>query len=250
MSVDYFDAIDRLSGQRTATLLPELQPYWQIYTADHYQPTMQPLQIEVEVSSPLGGYHPLTLDGLLAWSVVNEALDGNQLDNSGSPYLLPVPLKLMWRSPVGMPLWAANWFEPVGANRQISAWWHKRAIKPEHAALRKGVSKASISEVMGRFKEKRIPMPAQIASTWTTTCIGDANEIARLLQNIDAIGKKRNAQVVRWTIRGIDEFKFSRWVPAAYMHESSGVIPLDMQLAAWTPPYWDGVPECKALCGR
>lgn len=102
--------------------------------------------------------------------------------------------------------------------------------------------------MMGRFKKKRIPLPAQIASTWTAACIGNADEIARLLQSVDAVGKKRNACVQRWTIRTADSFEFSRWVPAAYTHETSGSFPLDMQLAAWTPPYWDGVPECKSMC--
>ena len=245
MPIDFFTAFD---APRQATLLPELAPYWQRYTSDEYQCAMTPLIIECEVDSPLGGYHPLTLDGLLAWSMVNEAMRGNQLDNSQSPYLLPAPLRLLWRSPAGMPLWAANWFEPVGANRKVSLWWHKRAIKPEHAALRKGVSKASVSEVMGRFKEKRIPMPAQIASTWTTTCIGNPNEIARLLQSVDAVGKKRNARVSRWTIRPAESFEFTRFVPVAYIHETQGGFPLNSQIAGWTPPYWDGMPECKAMC--
>jgi hypothetical protein len=242
--IDYFTAFD---APRQVTLLPELLPYWQRYTDPAYQDAMTPLIIECEVDSPLGGYHPLTLDGLLAWSVVNEAMNGNQLDNSQSPYLLPVPLHMMWRSPSGMPLWATNWFGPVGANRKVSLWWHKRAIKPEYAALRKGV-KSSIHEQAGRFKEKRIPMPAQIASTWTTTCIGNADEIARLLQPVDAVGKKRNARVSQWTIRQAEAFSFSRPVPAAYIHEREKAFPLDVQLAAWTPPYWDSVPECKALC--
>jgi hypothetical protein len=110
------------------------------------------------------------------------------------------------------------------------------------------VSKSSIHEQAGRFKEKRIPMPAQIASTWTTTCIGNAEEIARLLQSVDAVGKKRNARVSRWTIRQVEAFSFARPVPAAYIHEREKAFPPDVQLAAWTPPYWDSVPECKALC--
>lgn len=247
MQIDYFAAIDNVVG-RTATLLPELRPYWDAYTAPDNQDAMRPLIIECEVDSPLGGYHPLTLDGLLAWAVVNEAMHGNQLDNSGSPYLLPTPLHLLWQAPSGMPLWSANWFEPVGANRKISMWWHKRAVKPEHVAARKGVSKSSINEVAGRFKEKRIPMPAQIASTWTTTCVGNADEIARILRTVDAIGKKRSARVKKWTIRQVDLFEFERPIPAAYTHSQTGSFPLNVQLAAWTPPYWDGVPECKALC--
>lgn len=247
MPIDYFAAVDNVTG-RTVTLLPELKPYWLSYTAADNQGSMVPLTITAEVDSPLGGYHPLTLDGLLAWAVVNEAMGGNQLDNSASPYLLPVPLRLLWQSPAGMPLWATNWFDPVGANRKVSLWWHKRAIKSEHASSRKGISKSSISEVAGRFKEKRIPMPAQIASTWTTTCIGHADEIARLLRMVDAVGKKRNARVAKWTIRQAEVFEFNRPIPAAYTHQRDNAFPLNVQLAAWTPPYWDGVPECKALC--
>lgn len=246
--IDWFAAASRLQ-RRKPTLLDALRPAWERYTSDAYQATMRPLTIEVTVASPLAGYNQLTLDGLLAWAVVNEATAGNQLDNSAPPYLLPVPLRLEWiDSHTELPLWAANWFEPTTANRKISLWWHKRAAKPEHVRARKGVVKGDVSEVAGRFKEKRIPMPAQIATTWRTSCMGNAEEIARLLAPIDAIGKKRSAQVLRWSISPAESFQFCRYVPATYGTERLGGFPLDMQLAAWTPPYWDGVPECKSLC--
>lgn len=249
MSIDYFFAATKTPA-RPLTLLPELAPYWQQYTNENYQQSMLPIIVDVEVSTPLAGYHPLTLDGLLAFCVVNKAMQGNQLDNSKTPYLLPTPLKMMWRDNKnqGMPLWTANWFQPVSANRKISIYWHKRMIRPEYVGNRKDIPKSQISEVAGRFKEKRIPMPGQIATHWRAECIGNPQEIARLLENIDAIGKKRHAHVIQWTISLAESFIFNRPIPAAYIHETTGKIPLDLQIAAWTPPYWDGVPECKSLC--
>lgn len=246
-NIDYFAAVDQLCGntiQRTPTLLPELAPYWDRYlTLD-----MRPLRIQVEITGVMAGYHPLTLDGLLARLVVDEAFRGAQLDNSGSPYLLPVPLKLAWRHPMTtLPLWYANWFAPITADREISIWWHKRFIREEHIDANRKMNRGDIDASTGRFKEKRVPLPAHIASTWQADCIGSVEEIARLLINARCLSKKRSALVIEWHISPLDEFKFTRPLPVEYAGQQAA-FGLNMRYCGWTPPYYVSVPETQGWC--
>lgn len=113
---------------RPRVLLDELCPYHERYLDDEYQASMQRLLVVADVAGPLGGYDRLTLDGLLARMVVDEALGGATLQGGG-PYVLPVPLRLMWSDPVTeMPLWAANHFTPVGESTKSVLYWHRRMI--------------------------------------------------------------------------------------------------------------------------
>lgn len=244
--IDWFAAADKLSGnttKRTPTLTPELAPYWERYQ----RLEMQPLRIQVEIAGILAGYHPIHLDNLLARMVVDEAYSGHQMDNSGTPYLLPAPLKILWRHPeTTLPLYAANQFEPVGFDREVTVWWHKRFVREEHIDARRKMNRGDISASAGRFKEKRIPMPARIATTWQADCIGNRDEIARLLATCRAIGKKRMGYVVEWRIGPVAEFRLNRPAPLAYL--SGGSFSLDMRYCGWTPPYWASVPECQGWC--
>lgn len=230
---------------RKPTLIPSLESYWKKY--EQLQDEMRPLEIIAEVLSPVAGYDNTMFDGLLARLVVDEATNGNLLDGKHSPYLLPTPLKPVWFSEIGLPLWAANALGPISSNQHITIWWHKRFIKEDHVELRKGIKKSAISKVKGRYKEKRTPMPAQTASEWRTTCIGHKEEIVRLLQKCAAFGKKRNAIIRRWLIRDIEHFRFNRPVPVQYIYEDK-VFPLNMAQKSWTPPYWVGVPETRSWC--
>lgn len=247
--IDWFAAADQLSGntvQRTPTLPPELSPYWDRYL--EIQDIMRPLRIQVEIQGVMAGYHPLTLDGLLARLVVDEAFQGEQLDNSATPYLLPGPLKLAWRHPVTtLPLWSANWFAPVTADREVSIWWHKRFIREDHVDAARKMNRGEINASAGRFKEKRIPMPAHIASVWQADCVGDADEIARLLTNCRTLSKKRSALVVEWRISPIDEFVFVRPVPVEFAGIQEAAS-LNMRYCGWTPPYWASIPEVQGWC--
>lgn len=248
-NVDWFATADKLSGntvQRTPTLLPELSHYWNHYLES--QDTMRPLRIQVEIQGVMAGYHPLTLDGLLARLVVDEAFQGAQLDNSGTPYLLPVPLKLAWRHPITtLPLWFANWFAPATADREVSIWWHKRFVREEHISNEGKFNRGDIKASAGRFKEKRIPLPAHIASVWQADCVGDADEIARLLSVCHVISKKRMAMVVEWRISPIDEFVFNRPLPVEFA-ASQEQMGLDLRYCGWTPPYWASIPEVQGWC--
>lgn len=228
------------------TLMRELAPYWIRYTSPEFQQTLRPLRITIEVSGPMAGYNDPTLDGILARLVTDEAFEGGALDGDFAPYLLPVPLYRLWTDPVtGLPLWASNHFAPGGESLQAESYWHKRMIRTEMVRQRPGQPQPYA--IKGRYKEKRVPMPVKAAGCWEVDCIGDPEEIARLLRSLDAIGKKRMALVLGFDVQQIDQFTLKRPVPVHYFDDPTAVT--NKQYVGWTPPYWPGAPECHAECG-
>jgi len=248
---NFFDAVDELNGDPDAgretspepTLISELAPYWEEYTSDDVQAQCEPLRVMLTVSGVVAGYNNPTLDGILARMVTNEVLRGATLDGSGSPYVLPVPLYRFWTDPkTGLPLWAANPFEPQGPNERITVYLHKRSIRPSHAKKQKG-QKTPYS-IKGRYKEKRIPVPAQTARHWWADCIGYRHEVLRLMENLDALGKERMAKVQSVRVKKIDRFRMDRPVPVRYFDDETDVEARGY--TGWTPPYWlaDAQAEC------
>jgi hypothetical protein len=228
------------------TLLGELRPYWERFADPDYQETMEALRVVVHTEGVMAGYDNPTLDGLLAWAVQHEALRGQTMDSTGSPYLLPVPLYRLWTCPdTGLPLWAANPFQPHGPNVKTVEYWHKRMIRPEHARKQKGQRQPY--GIKGRYKEKRVPLPAQTARTWWADCIGDADEVARLMDTVEVMGKRRKALVVEVRVEPLEQFRMCRPVPLGYFDDPS--ICTARTYTGWTPPYWSGVPQCQAECG-
>lgn len=231
---------------RTANLIPCLTPYWKKYTAEASQAQMKPLEVVFELASAIAAYNNVMFDSLLARLVVDEATKGNLLDDEQAPYLLPVPLRLEWRSEEGLPLWAANDIRPISANHHTLIWWHKRTLEPQLVADKPGVKKSSISGIQGRFKEKRGSIPAQVATFWRTTCVGDEAEISRLLSKCDKLGKRGHGLVKRCFIRGINKFNFERPIPVQSLPDGASLMPSFG--ASWTAPYWVGVPETRGEC--
>jgi len=256
---DFFEAVDALNreqGEPTddvrlntgdePTLIPSLEPYWKTYTSKQYRSKMMPLRIVIKTDGVMAGYDSPTCDGILAHLVVDEALEGDDLDEAGGPYLLPVPLFQLWMDPkTGLPLWACNNFAPVGPSEEIAFYWHKRTIRPEHAKKRS--EQRTPYAYKGRHKEKRVPTPAQTAKTWFADCIGHRDEVARLFEELEVIGKRRKALVRSVEVRRLDNFKMRRPVPLRYFNETTNVEPHGQK--GWTPPYWAGVPQVQAECG-
>lgn len=238
---------------RPATLLPEVAPYWERYTDPAFQAQMRPLVIRAGVVGPVAGYDRLQLDNLLAGQVLREALGGDLVDGQQAPYLLPAPLYLLWRDPAyGLPLWASNPFVPEGQSVRMSIYWHKRMVRGElmpdqyQEPGTKKPKRPDVAGIKGRYKEKRIPLPAEQAPVWSATCIGDADEIARLLERVTALGKRRLGLVQWWEVADIERFEIGRPVPEAYCDDLPAGLP--RKFAGWTPPYFPGVPPCQGWC--
>lgn len=230
---------------RSSILLDEVRPYHERYLAPAYQEAMERILVVADVAGPVGGYDRLTLDGLLARMVMDEALEGATLQGAG-PYVLPVPLRRMWQDPAtGMPLWAANHFAPAGDSVKSVMYWHRRMIRPDLGHV-PGGRRPKVDNRAGRYKEIRMPLPTENASRWAADCVGDPAEVARLLERCSALGKRRLSRVLAWHVVPIDgEFSFTRPVPAEYAGTEDRT---QLRYGGWTPPYWPGVPECQAWC--
>ncbi len=228
--------------------LDALTPYAARYAAR--EPTMRPLRVTVHLVPPgrVGGYDPIALDNLLARCVVMEACGGSALaePDGALGYVLPVPLRCLWRSADGVPLWAATPLMPEGETITDSEYWHKRTQPGTLTWSKSG--RYSVNARTGRFMERRVPLPVTTARTWRAEVIGDAAEIARLLAPLTHIGKKRAmglGEVERWTITPLDAFqlvrdeRLTRPLPAAAVALLDGALPVDPPAPiGWTPPQW------------
>jgi len=224
---------------------PALAPY-----ADRYADlTMEPLVIRLYLkqASQLAGYDPLILDGLLARCVVDQALGWERLpDLHDDGYALPVPLKCLWRDARGYPLWAATPFYPANGAEGDVQYWHKRQQSGRFTGTKRGTF--NILSTKGRWMERRVPTPTVVAEHWTATCIGNAREIANLLEPLRYVGKRRGAgfgAVHHWEIEPAEAFglvrdgRLLRPMPAMAIELLSPHMPeVAPAPVGWTPPQW------------
>ena len=138
-------------------------PEFEAFTREFGALEMRPLVVRavLKPNSPVISYHPPPyLDNLLARSVVDRATGGNGLPDTPEAYWLPLPLKMVWLSPEGLPLWDSSVFEPIGINISDTVYSHKRPPKALFSEAR------SIKFNTGRWMERRLPMPVAIAPGW------------------------------------------------------------------------------------
>ena len=226
---------------------PALEPYVERYA----KMAMEPLEIEVELHNALGGYDPLFLDGLLSYCVVADATDGRGVPSTQDAYVLPVPLQALWHDARGLPLWAASQFWPNGVCYDQVAFWHKRAQSGVWTGTKRG--SFIVVSTKGRHMERRVPMPTRLATHWRAWCIGNAEEIGRLLKPLTHIGKKRSigyGEIRHWMIRPAPAFSLirddclTRSAPAMAINWEahywpSGQMPEGTPASiGWTPPLW------------
>lgn len=211
----------------------------------------EPLRVKLYLKpgSRLAGYDPLWLDNLLAWCVVQEATNGAGVPDHTKPYKLCAPLKCLWSSIDGLPLWAATPFSPAGVHGRDITYWHKRAQSGEWTGTKRG--SFTISTTNGRWMERRVPLPTTVAEWWEATCIGNVEEIGRLLQMVTFVGKRRAmgmGEVDHWVIESgefalHEDGRLTRPLPAEFfamdMSTCDGLYPVgDPAPVGWTPPQW------------
>lgn len=207
-----------------------------------------PLRIicQLRPGARIGGYDPVNLDNLLARSVVDTVTAGAGLAPTAEAYDLPVPLRCLWRSDEGFPLWAATPFRPVGPSERDVAYWHKRAQLGEWTATKSG--SFGISATKGRWMERRVPLPTIVAEAFAADAIGDPDAILALLEPLTFIGKRRTngfGEVQSWSIEPLDHFalivdgKTTRPLPADAVELLGDWRPIHPPSpVGWTPPQW------------
>lgn len=173
------------------------------------------------------------------------------VDFSGGTKVVPLPLDTLWISEDGLPLFAASLFRQEGPWITDRQYWHKRyPLGHVEWSTRKNANTSA-----GRWKEYRVPLAPQVPDSerrarLETRCIGNKEEIERLVQYLTHIGKKASQgfgrvlkfEVTPWDVHP-DVAKLiilnNRPVPAAYYYEQHGPdVPMDWIIQGWTPPYW------------
>ncbi len=202
--------------------------------------------LHLQPGSRLAGYDPINLDNLLARMVVDEATEGRGLPFTPEAYNLPVPLKCLWRSDAGLPLWAATPFTPAADCADDVAYWHKRVQTGRFTGTKSG--KYTISSTNGRYMERRVPLPTKVCDIWQADCIGNAAEVARLLAGCTYVGKRRTngfGEVAHWEVQPLDAFalvrddRLTRPIPAMAIELLNGHVPEGQPAPiGWTPPQW------------
>lgn len=230
--------------------LPEFEPYRRQYAGL----PMEGLTITA-VLSPGDGvmqYNPIYLDGLLASAVARLATFGRGLPDTPRAYDIPLPLQCAWRSPEGLPLWAASCLYPTAEWEQDIYWLHKRAPSGRWSRAARG-KKGPLRLVtnMGRDMERRVPMP--VVTTWEmqARAIGNADAVGWLLEQIIYLGKRRNlgtARVRHWRVQRrlwepndvflMEDGRLSRAIPTAAVDLLPAPPTEPPQRVGWTPPQW------------
>lgn len=225
--------------------LPELNPY----TCKFVSLEMTPLIIIIRLrpGSHLVAYDPVYLDNLLARMVVERATQGRLLasvENDG--YWLPLPLRMAWKSEAGFPLWDSSIFSPIGDQTGDIVYLHKRSLSGCFSHPK------SIKTVVGRWMERRIPVPTILCSTWQARCIGHRETIQDLLSGLTHIGKHRNrgfGEVAGVEVEPgdfvtalIQDGHLTHSIPGEAAEKVLGSCPADsMLLVGWTPPQWNPI---------
>lgn len=220
-------------------LLDELRDYEVRYAAL----PMQPLKITCELLAPVAHYHNVHFDGILSYAAMEEATQGRMVAQSSDYYTVPLPIKTVWHSGLGVPLHAVTDMQPHSSNVQDVIYYHRRALEPT-------MTKKTIRTTQGRHKEKRTPIPASVTSALVCYAYGNMEEIGRLLQPMAAVGKKHNTlgTVKRWLITPVEYFSFvdkehhARCpLPLAALY-GDDKMPFDMIMECkhlgFTSPYW------------
>ncbi len=191
--------------------------------------------------APLCSYDPIHFDGLLAKAVVIAALKMQTLPDAVEPYWLPLPLAQLWTSDDGLPLWAASVLRPYGDTVGTEVYLHKRNAPMTFS------NSAKLETGKGRYMERRIPVPTQVAFAWQARVIGNREWLNFLLPQFTNIGKHRSrgmGAVKEWRISDAgwtaDDIVKDAGMLIKPIPEEAGLIawPGSPVPVGWTPPQW------------
>lgn len=218
--------------------LPEFEPYTRLYGACEMRPLF--VRAVLKQNSPVVDYYPPPyLDNLLARVVVDRATGGAGVSPSDEGYWIPVPLELAWQSPEGYPLWNSSVFQPMTDPLRDTVYTHKRPPKALYCDAK------SIKPGVGRWMERRLPLPVAIAPVWEARCIGNEAAILDLLSDISFLGKRRSigmGEVDEWLVSPGD-FDTALIIDGQLAHgipQGCGIECANRPATriGWTPPQW------------
>lgn len=210
----------------------------------------EPLLIRAELFEPVIPAEPrgaLHLDSLLGTRVLDSHPKAPVYSN-GFPSVAPLPLELEWISEEGRPLWVCSELRAQGDVLRAPFYWHKR-YPQDRAHLGTKVRAEARS---GRWKEYRMPLSGTVVPELRGVCIGNAEEVARLLSSLTHIGKKIGYGFgrVAWSVDRLDIDSEiirgvalrCRSVPVKYIMDTEGELNLKENVSysrrSWCAPSW------------
>jgi len=211
------------------------------------------VRVELNDGAEIIGYEPIHLDNLLCSQVVNEAWNEISIwEWQKKPADLPAPLKVLWRDARGLPYYACSVLLPIGDTVNDVTYMHKRAPSGQFSKGNKKTGNLPLSPIRGRWMERRIPFKSTLVTELGGYCVGDPAEIARLLQNVSHIGKKRSSgfgEVLQWHIEPaimkspldciIRDGKLIKPLPMDAAREHGIKVDGPVYQIGWTPPQWN-----------
>ncbi len=180
----------------------------------------------------------LHLDAILSQAVLTAHPCPAQYPKGAA--IIPLPLDILWIDKNGWPLWASTDLKPIDQN-EGREYWHKRY--PAHRAPLG--SKLNANTSAGRWREYRMPVKTIHSTSLTAVCIGNLDEVKRLLDHVTHVGKKGSIGYgrIKWTVEPIElidtlsAIHAEKALPIEYAKQQ-GIEGIYRPTKAWTPPYW------------
>lgn len=221
----------------------------------------KPLQIDFDMATPFSSIHLQHIDSILAYHSLLQLFPEDFYDMHETRPPLESPLPLEKRSNnAGQWWWAASAAKYILELESIATW--KKRWDEEHDYLVEEPDKRlfRIDHKAGHYKAYNMPILLRSAKVLSFCCVGNLEEIERLLSKVTHMGKKRSQGWGR--IRKIaitdSDYDWSCWDREG---KPMRAIPMNSQeileitnktggvhLAnvAYRAPYW--WPGNKALC--
>lgn len=211
---------------------PQLLKYFE----DIQNTPKTPLTIRCYTYKAIAGQSPPHLDGILANAVCKSLNIGWIHVQPDEVLFVPTPLAaLSWFD--GLPFWACNNFESSESIVRYTRFCQKSGDNPltmprQMATLNSAKPLRQPPSINGQYQHYLLPLRTELADHWETTCLGDLQEIEKLLPLITHIGKKTKSGygvIAKWEILEAKEFNLSRLQP-----NSNG-----NKFGSWTNPHWN-----------
>lgn len=214
---------------------------------------MQTLKVECRVanvwSPPAFGVH---LDGLIGWALVNQAKQSGGSSLDFNEILADMPF-VSHVFPSGERVWQASILTPTGVHG-LERRMMTSVVSP-HKMFRL-VDRGVVSEKGGKWegvrgpeKNSQIFYTTQRISGLQAWCVGDADAIAYLLNEIRAVGSR--TRIGMGALMPFDDGAFWRVTPCKEAEtlwalrnlpsiEGVPSLPRYADVGAYQPPYWEG----------
>lgn len=205
------------------------------------------LKVTMTFSSPLViPEHPVHLDALLAWAMVEEARDRNDDNPLVAQEALPLGKSgVTWQA-------SALAFTPMGSPFLVPM---TRTFDINRLANDQGVkyigNKQKFTQGTGKYKGYDMKVPCRWMEKAEAWCVGDEDEVGRLLSKVTAVGKLTRIGYGAVATCSVDQVEDGglwrlRNLPP------DGDMPHGVQFALvqqnLQPPYWDRLTIQECMC--